>query len=102
MVRKLIIGVVVVGALARAQDIALDNSFRAEVRPVMQSLTNDVWSIVHTLFQAEPPLKVPVSCHFNPGGPPITKSDDWKNPKAITIDVTVDLAFDQFAYQLGH
>jgi hypothetical protein len=87
---------------AQGTDITVDSSYEPILRRNLQAVANDVWLIVQDMFHGQPPLDLPIVCHFN-ATKPITHLDNWSHPTKILIGLTPDgPVYAQFAYQLGH
>jgi hypothetical protein len=82
--------------------VAIDGSFRPEFRKDLQTVANEVWTIVRDLFGQAPPLDLPIRCYFKPDYP-MTSLDNWFRPAVILVGVNITQSqWDQFSYQLGH
>jgi hypothetical protein len=85
--------------VACAEPVYLDDSFPVSVRPTLQSLADDVWDLIGTMFHNNPPLDLPIHVHYEKSDAPMTSVKD----DMISIRLTSGGAFyAQFAFQLGH
>jgi len=88
--------------VTRGQHVRLIGQFDSASRGYLEAVANDIADTTREIVGAHPPLDLPIFCYHR-SDIPITQLNDWRNPTAILIGVTVnDRYYSQLAYQLGH
>lgn len=88
--------------VADAQAVIVDKTLDPTGIYSLQLVANEVWLVVRDLFGSDPPVNLPIECHFE-RPLPITRLDNQDRPTKILIGInSTERHWAQFAYQLGH
>ncbi len=88
--------------LSVSQSITVDGSFEANSRPRFQAIAEDVLRVAQQVFEAPPPVDLPIVCRRDRFGP-LNELDNWEHPTRVYVGInTVAPFYGQFVYQLAH